>query len=43
MVPRVLLLWLCDEDMKEAAKSDKQVATARLNIATGKWHFPCEQ
>lgn len=34
-MPRVLLSWLCDKDMKEEAKIDKNVASARLNMATG--------
>lgn len=35
VVPRVLLVWLCDEEMKKQAKGDKYVAFARLNMATG--------
>ena len=37
VVPHVMLLWLCDENMREAAKGDKSVALARLNMATGKY------
>lgn len=35
MVPRTLLVWLCDEEMKAKAKGDKPMAFARLNMATG--------
>lgn len=34
-IPLVLLTWLCDGEMKELAKGDKYVASARLNMATG--------
>ncbi|CAM9680484.1 unnamed protein product, partial [Sphacelaria rigidula] len=39
MLPRVLLQWLCDRDMKDVAKVDKYVVSARLNIATVIWNF----
>jgi len=35
IIPRVLLTWLCDSEMKELAKGDKYVASSRLNMATG--------
>lgn len=35
VVPRILLLWLCDENMKKEARENKYVASARLNMATG--------
>ncbi|CAM9652718.1 unnamed protein product [Ascophyllum nodosum] len=39
VVPHVMLLWLCDENMREAAKGDKSVALARLNMATVIWNL----
>lgn len=39
VVPHVLLVWLCDSRLKEVAKRDKYVASARLNMATGKIFF----
>ncbi|CAN0153209.1 unnamed protein product, partial [Pylaiella littoralis] len=38
-IPLVLLTWLCDGEMKELAKGDKYVASARLNMATVIWNL----
>ncbi|CAM9123769.1 unnamed protein product, partial [Hapterophycus canaliculatus] len=38
-IPRVLLIWLCDDDMRSLAKGDKHVASSRLDMATVIWNL----
>eukprot|EP00752_Nemacystus_decipiens_P010771 g9583.t2 len=38
-IPRVLLMWLCDGEMKELAKGNKYFASSRLHMATVIWNL----
>lgn len=35
-IPRKLLTWLCDGEMKKLAKGNKYIASSRLHMATGR-------